>query len=223
MFQSPADSTGGYVTATVPAGMGTPRATLYDGSGQTQLASFAADSPGAALSFWWTSAPGQTTRIALHDDAGTSYKYDLTPNYTQVLDTFEPNDATDAATPMPDGGQMSAFLFAGRAGANNDPAAYDDYYRFTAQPGALSIHLDDVPADLAATLFLFRADGSEVARVSNGLRGAPLALTPPPVTDAAELVVRASLWDAAPATAGAGTDVPASFTQPYRLTVSQTQ
>ena len=222
-FQAPDDSTGGYVLATVPPGMGTVRATIYDGAGGSALASFVADAPGAALSFWWTSAPGQQTRIALRDDGGADYKYELTSSYTQVADPYEPNDAMDAAAPMPDGGQMSAFLFAGRRGGTNDPAAYDDYYRFTAQPGALSIRLDDVPADLAARVFLFRADGSEVARVSNGMRGAALALTPPAVTDAADFIVRVSLWDEAPAAAGAGAELPASFTQPYRLTVSQAQ
>jgi len=221
-FQSPDDHTGGYIVATVPAGMGTPRATIYDASG-AQLGSFVADAPGAALSVWWTTAPNQTTKIAVRDDAGSDTKYDLTPNYTQVADTFEPNDAMDAATPMPADGQMSAFLFAGQRSGKNDPATYDDYFRFTAQPGALSIHLDDVPTDLAARLFLLRADGSEVARVASGLRGAPLALDPPALTDAAEFVVRVSLWDEAPAAAGAGTEVPASFTQPYRLTVSQSQ
>jgi hypothetical protein len=222
-IQSPDDATGGYVLATVPPGMGTVRATLYDSTGQNQLASFVADAPGAALSFYWTTAPNQQTRIALHDDAGAAYTYELTSSYTQVPDPYEPNDAMDKATPMPVGGQMSAYLFAGRHAGTNDPAAYDDYYRFAAQPGALSIQLADVPADLAARLFLFRADGSEVARVSNGMRGAALSLTPPAVTDAADLIVRVSLWDAAPAAAGAGAELPASFTQPYRLTVSQPQ
>jgi hypothetical protein len=221
MIQSPDDSTGGYVLAMVPPGMGTVRATIYDGTGGTAFASFVADAPGAALSFWWTSAPGQQTRIALRDDGGAPYTYELTSSYTPVADPYEPNDAADTAAPMPDGGQMSAFLFAGRRAGTTDPAAYDDYYRFTAQPGPLSIRLDDVPGDLAARLFLFRADGTEVARVSNGMRGAALALTPPAVTDATELVVRVSLWDEAPAAVGAGTELPASFTQPYRLTVLQ--
>jgi hypothetical protein len=198
------------------------RATIYDGTGNTQLASFVAASPGAALSFWFTSAPGQQTRIALQDDAGGPCSCQVTTNYTAVADSHEPNDAMDAATPMlADGTQMSAFLFAGRRDGTNDLAAFDDYYRFTAQPGALSIHLDDVPADLAARLFLLRADGSEVARVATGLRGNPLALDPPAVTDTADLIVRVSLWDEAPPASGAGTDLPASFTQPYRLTVSQ--
>jgi len=223
-IQSPDDQTGGYLVATVTPVTGTAHATLYDSTGHTQLASFSADAPGAALSFWWTSAPGQTTRIALLDDAGGACtSCQLTSNYTPVADTFEPNDFMDAAALMPADGQMSAFLFAGRHDGPADPAAFDDYYRFTAQPGALSINLDSVPADLAARIFLFRADGTEIARVSNGMRGAALALTPPALTDAAELVVRVSLWDAAPAAAGTGTDLPPSFTQPYRLTVLQSQ
>jgi hypothetical protein len=221
-FQSPDDSTGGYVIATVPAGMGTPRATLYDGS-NAQLASFVADAPGAGLTFWWTTAPNQTTRIAIHDDGGANYTYEVTPSYSQVADPYEPNDATDTATPMPDGAQMSAFLFAGRRPGASEAAAYDDYYRFTAQPGTVSIHLDNVPTDLAVRLFLLRADGTEVARVSNGMRGAPLAMTPPEVLETADFIVRVSLWTETPAAAAMGTDVPASFTQPYQLTVSQTQ
>jgi hypothetical protein len=223
-IQSPDDGTGGYIVATVAAGMGTARATIYDAAGTTQLASFTADAPGAPLSFWWTTAPGQTTRVALTDDAGAACtSCQLTSNYTQVADTFEPNDVMDAAALMPADGQMSAFLFAGRHDGASDPAAFDDFYRFTAQPGTLSIKLDSVPADLAARVFLFRADGTEVARVSNGMRGAALTLTPPALTDAAELFVRVALWDEAPAVAGAGTELPPSFTQPYRLTVLQSQ
>lgn len=222
-IQSPDDLTGGYLQATVAPGMGTVRATIYDDTGQTELASFVADAPGAALSFYWASAPGQQTRIALRDEGGAPYTYQLTSNYTQVADLYEPNDVMAAAAPMPEGGQMSAYLFAGRHDVANDPAAYDDHYRFLAQPGALSIRLDDVPADLAARLFLFRTDASEVARVSSGMRGGALALNAPVVTDAAEFIVRVSLWAEAPAAAGVGTPLPVNFTQPYRLTVSQSQ
>jgi hypothetical protein len=224
MIQSPDDETGGYIMATVAPGMGNVRATIYDGSGQTELASFLTDTPGVSLSFWWTSGSSQFTRIALRDaDTGAPVTNELTWNYTQVADAFEPNDAMDTAAPMPDGGQMTAFLFAGRHGTSNDPAAYDDNYRFTAQPGALSIRMDDVPADVAARMFLLRTDGTEVARVSNGMRGVALVMNPPALTDAAELVVRVSLWDEAPPAWGAGTALPTSFTQPYRLTVSQSQ
>jgi hypothetical protein len=220
-IQSPDDEIGGYVQATVAPGMGTVRATLYDGAGQTELGSFVADAPGAALSFYWASGSSQLTRIALRDDGGAPYTYELTSQYTPVTDLYEPNDVMAAAAPMPEGGQMSAYLFAGRQDTASDPAAYDDHYRFVAQPGALSIRLDDVPVNVAARLFLFRTDGSEVARVSSGMRGGALALDAPAVTDAADFIVRVSLWAEAPAAAGAGTELPANFTQPYRLTDSQ--
>ena len=223
LLPSPDDEVGGYVQATVTPTMGTVRVTIYDRAGQAELGSFVADAPGAALTFYWASGSSQETRIAIRDDAGggAPYPYQLSSTYTPVADSYEPNDAMDTAAPMPDGGQMSAYLFAGRHDAANDPAAYDDYYRFTAQPGALSIRLDDVPADVAARLFLFRTDGSEVARVSNGMRGAALALNAPAVTQAAEFIVRVGLWAEVPAAVGAGTELPMSFTRPYRLSVSQ--
>ena len=218
--QSPEDGSGGYLQATAGSA-GTLRATVYDGTGQTDLGTFVADAPGATLAFYWASSPGQKTLIAIGDDAGSTGAYQLTFAYTQVADPYEPNDAMDAAAPIPDGGQMSAYLFAGRHDTGNDPAAYDDYYRFAAQPGSMTIRLDDVPANLAGRVFVFRSDGSEAARVSSGVRGGPLVLNPPMVVNAEDYVIRVSLWAEAPAAMGAGTELPASFTQAYRLSVSQ--
>jgi len=221
-IQSPGDAAGGYVQATIGEVSGTVRVTIYDDTGKTELGSFVADAAGAPLSFYWASGAGQTTRIAVKDEAGGGpYTYQLTASYTAVADPFEPNDAMTAAAAVPDGGQMSAYLFAGRHDATNDPAAYDDYYRFQAQPGAVSIRLDDVPSNLAARVFVFRTDGSEVARVSSGVRGGALVLNPPTVVTAEEFIVRVSLWDTPPAGAGAGAELPASFTQAYKLSVSQ--
>jgi hypothetical protein len=222
-IQSPDDEIGGYVLVTVAGATGVVRATIYDDAGQVELGSFVADAPGAGLSFYWASGSAQQTRFAVRDEggAGLPYAYQLTAAYTPVADAFEPNNDMAAAAVMPEGGQMSAYLFAGRHDAANDPAAYDDHYRFTAQPGALSITLNDVPGNVAGRLFLFRSDGSEVARVSSGLRGGALTMNVPMVA-AEELIVRVSLWAEAPAAVGAGTELPASFTQPYRLNVSQT-
>ena len=157
---------------------------------------------------------GQQTRIALRDDGGASTTYELTSSYTQVADPYEPNDGRDAAAPMPDGGQMSAFLFAGRRGGTNDPAAYDDYYRFTAQPGPLSIRLDDVPGDLAARLFLSartaaRSPASRTACVGPRWRS-------PAGGDGRDGLRRPRVAvGRGPGGGGAGAEVPASFTQPY--------
>lgn len=220
--QSPTDGTGGYLQATVGSAAGTLRATIYDGAGQTDLGTFAADAPGGALSFYWTSSPGQNAVIAIGDDGGNAGAYQLMVTYTQVADPFEPNDAMDAAAAIPDGGQMSAYLFAGGNDAASDPAAYDDYYRFPAQPGTMVIRLDDVPANLAGRVFVFRSDGSEAARVSSGVRGGPLVVSPPMIVNAEDYFIRISLWAEAPAAVGPGAELPASFTQAYRLSVSQT-
>ena len=174
MIPSPDDEIGGYVQATVAPAMGTVRVTIYDGAGQAELASFVADAPGAALIVLLGKrrpARRPASRSATMG-GGAPYTYELTSNYTPVADPYEPNDAMDSR--RADAGRRPDVRVSvrGRHDAANDPAAYDDYYRFTAQPGALSIRLDDVPADLAARLFLFRTDGSEVARVSTGMRGA---------------------------------------------------
>src|SRR5204862_6513404 len=55
LLPSPDDEMGGYVQATVTPAMGTVRVTIYDAAGQAELGSFAADAPGAALSFYWAS------------------------------------------------------------------------------------------------------------------------------------------------------------------------
>jgi hypothetical protein len=219
-IQSPEDATGGYVLATIGEASGTVRVTVYDDSGKTEIGSVVAAAPGAPVSFYWASGAAQKTRIAVKDEAGggAAYTYQLTTSYTAIADPFEPNDTMDTAAWVPDGGQMSAYLF---AGAGTDATAFDDYYRFAAQPGAMAIRLDDVPSNLAARVFVFRSDGSEVARVSSGVRGGALILNPPAVVTAEDFFVRVSLWDAAPAEVGPGTELPASFTQAYKLSVTQ--
>ena len=68
----------------------------------------------------------------------------------------------------------------------------------------MAIRLDDVPSNLAARVFVFRTDGSEVARVSSGVRGGALILNPPTVVTAEDFIVRVSLWDTPPAGVGVG-------------------
>ena len=134
-IQSPDDATGGYVRRRSVEASGTVRVTVYDDTGKTEIGSVVADAPGAPVSFYWASGAAQKTRIAVRDEAGggAAYTYQLTTSYTAIADPFEPNDTMDTAAWVPDGGQMSAYLF---AGAGNDATAYDDYYRFAAQPGA---------------------------------------------------------------------------------------
>ena len=147
--------------------MGTVRATIYDGAGQAELDVVRRRCSGRGATFYWASGSSQETRIAhpRRRGGGAPYTYQLTPAYTPVDDAYEPNDAMDAARRCRTGDRCLRIC-SRPARCRRTSAAYDDYYRFTAQPGALSIRLDDVPADVAARCSCFGTDGSEVARVS---------------------------------------------------------
>jgi len=220
---APADGTAGYVQLMVADAAGAIRLTIYDASGSHELGSFAGDGAGLGGTFFWAVDAGQESHVSIRDDAGTAtaYAYRVTSTYAPVADAFEPNDSMDVAAAMSLGIPMQAFIFAGEQGAADNPAAYDDFYRFSAAAEIATIKLDDVPADLAAKVFLLRADGSEVARVSSGQRGGALSLVTPMPLGQADHFIRVALWADPPASIGAGTSLPAHFTQPYTLSVMQ--
>ena len=173
---APVDTTGGYVTGTIgDVAGGTVRVRVLDGAGTTEIASFVAPGPDMPLTFFLAIAPGRNARIAIGDAGGATaaYTYRLTTTYQPVGDAFEPNDTPEGAAAMPAGTALQAFMF---AGAYDGAAAYDDNYRFDAAAEMVTITMTDVPTDMAARIFLFRPDGSEVARVSSGLRGGALTL-----------------------------------------------
>jgi hypothetical protein len=212
------DGTGGIVRATL-VGAGAARVVVYDAAGPRELATFSADAPGAALTFFVAISAARVAHIAVTSDGGTSspFAYDLTSEYQPVPDTFEPNDTHPAAAAMTAGTPVRGYLF---AGAGEPAAAFDDYYRFSAVGDSVKISLEDVPADLSARLILLRADGTEVARASRFGRAGALALETAPL-DPADYLVRIALSAEAPGSSGRGDILPEHFTQPYQLTVTQ--
>ncbi len=218
---APGDQTGGIVRATIDnVGAGTVRVAVYDAAGGKELGAFVADAPGAPVSFFFAISPGGGARIAVTDAGGATspYSYDLTSSYAPVPDSFEPNDAQQAAAPMTAGTSLEGYLF---AGTGEPSAAYDDYYRFPATAGSVKVSLEDLPTDIAARVFLLTADGSELARVSTGQKGGVLAMQPPMPLATADYVIHVSLWADAPVSFGQGEAMPEHFTRPYRLTVTQ--
>jgi hypothetical protein len=216
---APADPAGGYVQATItPSGGARVQVRVLDADGN-ELGTFTGDAPDAPLSFFVAVAPGRDPKIAVSDDGAATapYTYQLISSYVPVPDSYEPNDSAEAATSMTSGSTIEAFMF---AGASDAPAAYEDHYRFSAIPEGVTIKLEDVPTNTAARVFLFRPDGSEVARVSSGQRGGALTMVTPVPLAAGDHLIRISLWDEPPAAVGQGT-VPDHFTRRYRLTVMQ--
>jgi hypothetical protein len=218
---APTDSTGGYVLATVgDVAGGTVRVQVFDGAGTTEIASFVAAGPDAPVTFFLAIAPGRNGRIAISDAGGAPgpYTYRLTTSYQAVGDAFEPNDTPDGAAAMSTGTPLDAFMF---AGAYDGATAYDDHYRFDALPEMATITMANVATDMAARIFLFRPDGSEVARVSSGLRGGTLTLRSTVPLDASNYLIRVSMWAEPPSSVGEGTTLPDHFTRAYQLTVTQ--
>ena len=220
---APGDGVGGYLHASVSgAGAAAVRLTAYDGKGTAELARFESEGPGAAATFFLAVAPGQDYRVAVANDGAFAepYTYTLATTYTPVPDSSEPNDTLGAATPLTVGAPLQAYLFAGRHGAEDDPAAYDDYYRFSAV-GSVTIRIEDVPSDVAPRLTLYGSDGNEAARVATGIRGGTLVLKALMLPGPGDPVVRVAPWSDAPQSMGRGPAMPDHFTRPYKLTVTQ--
>jgi hypothetical protein len=220
---APGDGVGGYVQASViGAGAAAVRLTAYDGTGTAELARFGSQGPGAAATFFLAVAPGQDYRFAVanEDTFAEPYTYTLATTYTQVPDSSEPNDTLGAPTPLAVGAPLQAYLFAGRHGGEDDPDAYDDYYRFSAV-GSVTIRIEDVPSDVAPRLTLYGSDGKEAARVASGIRGGTVVLRALMLPGPGDPVVRVAPWSDAPQSMGRGPSLPEHFTRPYKLSVSQ--
>lgn len=224
-FQLEDGAQAGYLTFQVQGdALGQPQATLFGADGDTAFATVTGDAGAAPMTFAVAVAPGIPYRLAIADDgsAAAPYSYQLSATFTPVPDAFEPNDGLEEAAPISLATPLEAYLFAGASPANSDLEAYDDYYRVALAGGqTVTVHLDDVPADLAPRLFIYDASGAELGRVVNGHKGEPLTLQLASVTAGGDHAVRVGLWTETPTTMSATGALPAHFTQPYRLTVTQ--
>lgn len=220
---SPGDPTGGYVQGTVEGSVGI---SIYAGGDAAEIAHVDPDPTGAPTAFFVAIAPGEDYQLGFaHQGAfAKAYTLTVTMTYTPVPDSFEPNDTLATAAPIAGiGTPVTAYLFGGRLGgdATAEPTDdYADYYRFSAVAGMVTLRIDGVPADVAPRLTLYTIDGSELARVANGVKGGAIQMSPSLVAPA-DVVIRVSPWSTAPPTMGAGAALPAHFTQPYTLTISQ--
>jgi hypothetical protein len=221
-LRAPDDRAGGYIQGSITGAAGVVRVTVYDQAGGTELASFVAPGPEAPVTFFLAVSPSADARIAVRDAGGAAspYPYQLATAYTPLADPYEPNESRETAAEIGPGDSM-AYLFAVRRDAGDDPIAYDDWYYFEATADTVSIRMQDVPTDVAARLFLHRADGSEVARVASGIVGGALTMRPPLPLEAGMYFLRVSPWAGAPAAMGEGAAMPDHFTRPYRLTLEQ--
>jgi len=223
-IKAPSDSTGGYVkTSVMGAGAGTLRLTAYAGDETTELGRFAPVGVGAATTFFLAVLPGQIYRLEIADDGGfiEPYTFTLATTYTPVPDRFEPNNNIGTATPLVIGAGLQAFLFAGRVSANENVVDFDDFYRFSAVSGSVTIRIEDVPLDVAPRLTLYGSDGMEAARTATGIKGGTVVLQTAMLPGPQDPILRVAPWSDAPQSMGPGATLPDHFTRPYKLTVTQ--
>jgi hypothetical protein len=196
---------------------------LFGADGQVAFGSVTAAASGTPMAFAVAVAPGVTYQLSIADDgmAAKAYGYDLTATFTPVPDAFEPNDDIEDAAPIAAGVPVDAYLFAGASAADTNLEAYDDYYRVPLAGGqTVTVHLDNVPADIAPRIFIYDPTGAELGRVVNGHKGTPLTLQLGTPIAGGDYVVRVALWTETPATMSVGA-LPDHFIHPYRLTVAQ--
>jgi hypothetical protein len=223
-FTIPATAAGGDAQIQIDnVATGTVRATIY-GSDDAMMGSFTAAAAGAPLVFHLAAAGGVTYRLAVEDGGGFAgpYTYRLTSGFTPVADNFEPNDTPAEAMPIAMGTPIDAFLFAGEAAMAADASNFDDYYQVMVTAAwTATVRIDNVPTDLAARLFLYRADQTEIARVATGHRGEALVMQTPLPLDPGAYLVRVTPWAEQPAAISVGADPPDHFIHGYQLTVTQ--
>jgi hypothetical protein len=220
---STGDATGGYVQGMVDVGLGID---IYAKGDETLITHIDPDPAGGPTTFFLAVAPGEDYQLGIKPQGAFTapFTFTLNTSYTAVPDTYEPNDALAMAAPVTEGVPINGYLFGGRLGGDATAMAsddYADYYRFSAAAGTITIQLAGVPADLAPRLTLYAADGSELARVASGQKGSSLQMLSPSIAAPSDLIVRVTPWSGAPPSMGAGTMLPAHFTQTYTLMISQ--
>jgi hypothetical protein len=222
-FQLEDGAQAGYLTFQLTGdALGSPTVALYDAEGDAPIATAAGDGE-APMAFAVALSPGVAYRLAIADDgAATSpYRYSLAATFTPVPDAHEPNDGLEEAAPIDLGAAVQGYLFAGAA-AGAALEAYDDCYRLPLAGGQpVTVHLDDVPADIAPRIFIYDPSDVELGRVVNGHKGAPFTLSLPSVAADGDYTVKVGLWTETPATLSAASALPDHFTHPYHLTVTQ--
>jgi hypothetical protein len=203
-------------------GLGQPTATLYGADGDTVFGKLTDGDSGAPMAFVVAASPGVGYRLAIADAAAAGpYGYQLTASFTAVPDMYEPNDEMAQAAAITVGTPIQAYLFAGASAMNGKLEAFDDYYRVPLAAGAVTVRLEEVPADLAPRIFIYSPAGAELGRVVTGHKGEALTLQLPTAVTDGDHTVRVTLWTETPASMSAATALPDHFVHPYRLTVTQ--
>ena len=148
---------------------------IKNSAGST-VASNADAQAGQPISIMIDANPGETYYVSVNPQNRFQTSESLyTLSITTTPDPTEPNDTFDLATVWNyTAGPIQGYF----AEAVSGPA---DYYRFTAPPGtspvAMTVQLEDVPANVAPRMFIYNSQFNPVKSKTNAGKGDSISLT----------------------------------------------
>lgn len=220
----PGDPSGGYFQASVSkvAGGGTVFAQVYSAfdNGQLLLADGAA--PEQLTFFYWAAHPGEHYLVRLYEGGGVvpTFKYSFKATYTRIADEFEPNDTSDAPSPVMLGAPATAYFFSGY-NSSSVPVLDQDWYQVRLAAGNTRVSITSVPHDLRIQFQVY--DSHFVLVPATGFVGANPGAEIEGAFTASDGVYRIAIsaFGFAGGVAGRGVMLPDSFTRPYMITITQ--
>jgi len=212
-FEFTAPSTPGYATVKVQnVGAGTPNVAIT-GVDNAELVKVWAENDGASVILHVGLIPGATYRVVAREAyEKVSYAYDLALSFTPFADPFEANDTRAQAKDIETGKVVQGIFAAGTK-------SWDDWFRVSLVKGAVTIRVDETAEGIMPSLALYDGDGKQLEHEYGTSDGGTVVIRTT-VSATGSYYVSLGTAGAFPDIAAEG-EAPASFTQPYKLSVTQ--
>jgi hypothetical protein len=223
---APMDPAGGYYQFSVTNVQFGSDILAYNVSDQGEIGHIYAPTEGQDIYGYLAVAPGKKYRLSIGpfgstNKAPTKYTFNIT--YTKVNDTQAPNDTADTAKMITLGTPVTAFMFSGVKTVPEKVESTADWYTVMVTGTSLTATVESLPSDLGADVYIDDPAGNETHAVSPN-DGANVTVT--------KMDGMPGLWKVRVqqffiqneqffGRADDATMVPAHFTHPYKLTVTQ--
>jgi hypothetical protein len=224
-FTTPASpAAGGVITVNlIDVGTnGSIDSTAFAASDNSEIQGNGNGTNGGSAYYWFNAAPATKYRVSVQRfySGMTANPYTFKATYTQLNDTFEPNDLRTQAAPLTAGTPAQAFMFAGFTSSTGFASnAWEDWYKVTLAAGMVKLTLSILATDIAGDMVLYDALGTEVTSMGSATNGSTVLLNRTGITAGDYYVKVAPFY--VPSGKGNGTVLPQYVSQPYTLTITQ--
>ena len=223
-FQAPADSRGGYVQVSITdvGTAGDVSMSVYTTADNGQFHNVGSNTNGGSIYMYFNVKPGAKFYIPVtkYADVDSPNPYTFKATYTQVVDTYEPNDLRTAAVPIALVTPVSAYMFAGWEYSTGIPEPeWQDWYRVELAAGNVDILLSITAADVDGNITLYDSLGGQIVSKGSNTDGESIDLKQA-IASAGTYYVKIEPYQP-PITMANTSTVPQYLRVPYTLTVTQ--